>query len=64
MASPQEGEAAELPDDEFAAALAAEGGNVAGAARRLGVHRNRVRRWLERHDVEATRFKTTETKPR
>jgi transcriptional regulator of acetoin/glycerol metabolism len=64
MAGPQDGEASDLPDDEFAAALAAEGGNVAGAARRLGVHRNRVRRWLDRHDVEAARFKTTDTKPR
>ncbi len=46
-----------FPDDEFAAALAAEGGNVVSAARRLGVHRNKVRRWLERHRVAAGRFK-------
>ena len=63
MEGPQDGGPLELPDDEFAAALSAERGNVAGAARRLGVHRNRVRRWLERHDVEATRFKP-DTKPR
>jgi hypothetical protein len=47
-----------FPDDEVAAALAAEGGNVAGAARRLGVHRNKVRRWLERHSVPAASFKS------
>jgi DNA-binding NtrC family response regulator len=58
MEAPQDSRPSDLPTDDFAAALAAEGGNVAGAARRLGVHRNRVRRWLERHDVEATRFKT------
>ena len=49
-----------FPDDEFAAALAAEGGNVVSAARRLGVHRNKVRRWLERHRVGAARFKSTQ----
>lgn len=31
------------------AALAAEGGNVRAAARALGVHRNQLRRWLDRH---------------
>ncbi len=46
-----------FPDDEFAAALAAEGGNVVSAARRLGVHRNKVRRWLDRHRLGAERFK-------
>jgi len=46
-----------FPDDEVAAALAAEGGNVVGAARRLGIHRNKVRRWLERHGVDADQFK-------
>jgi transcriptional regulator of acetoin/glycerol metabolism len=48
-----------FPDDEVAAALAAEGGNVVSAARRLGVHRNKVRRWLERHELDAKRFKAT-----
>ena len=48
---------APFPHDEFAAALTAEEGNVVSAARRLGVHRNKVRRWLERHQVEARRFK-------
>jgi MoxR-like ATPase len=46
-----------FPRDEVAAALTAESGNVAGAARRLGIHRNKVRRWLERHAVAADTFK-------
>jgi transcriptional regulator with AAA-type ATPase domain len=46
-----------FPEDEIAAAMAAEEGNVASAARRLGVHRNKVRRWLERHQVDARHFK-------
>jgi transcriptional regulator with AAA-type ATPase domain len=45
------------PRDDVATALAAEDGNVAGAARRLGVHRNRVRRWLERYGVDPRSFK-------
>jgi transcriptional regulator with GAF, ATPase, and Fis domain len=45
------------PADEFAAALQAERGNVLAAARRLGVDRNRVRRWLERHSIAASVFK-------
>ena len=48
-----------FPDDDVAAALVAEGGNVVSAARRLGVHRNKVRRWLERNQVDAKRFKST-----
>jgi DNA-binding NtrC family response regulator len=47
----------EIPEDECAAALAAEGGNVARAAKRLGVTRSKVRRWLERHSIDASRFK-------
>jgi len=46
-----------FPDDQFAAALTVTQGNVVEAARNLGVHRNTVRRWLERHQVEAARFK-------
>jgi len=46
-----------FPHDEMAAALTAECGNVVGAARRLGIHRNKVRRWLERHGVDAEAFK-------
>jgi Sigma-54 interaction domain/FHA domain/Bacterial regulatory protein, Fis family len=47
-----------FPDDEIAAALAVEKGNVASAARLLGIHRNKVRRWLERHQIDAAAFKT------
>jgi len=47
-----------LPEDEVALALAESGGNVASAARQLGVHRNKVRRWLDRHRVEARLFKS------
>lgn len=45
------------PEDDYAAALAAESGNVSRAAVRLGVHRSKVRRWLERYDVSAEHFK-------
>jgi len=47
------------PHDEIAEALRAESGNVLGAARRLGVHRNKVRRWLERHRLGPESFKAT-----
>jgi transcriptional regulator of acetoin/glycerol metabolism len=46
------------PEDDVALALAESGGNVAGAARQLGVHRNKVRRWLDRHRVDASLFKS------
>jgi transcriptional regulator with PAS, ATPase and Fis domain len=46
-----------FPEDEFARALLAEGGNVLGAARRLAVHRSKVRRWLERHAVDPRQFR-------
>jgi transcriptional regulator with AAA-type ATPase domain len=49
--------APEFPQDEISAALAAEGGNVLAAARRLEVHRNKVRRWLERYGVDPRQFK-------
>jgi transcriptional regulator of acetoin/glycerol metabolism len=48
-----------FPEDEFAAALTSSEGNVADAARRLGVHRNKVRRWLERHRLDVARFKAS-----
>jgi DNA-binding NtrC family response regulator len=51
--------APDYPADEVARALDAEAGNVAGAARRLGIHRNRVRRWLERYGVDARAFNRT-----
>ncbi len=46
-----------FPEDEIARALAAEAGNVLAAARRLGIHRNKIRRWLERHHLDAQHFK-------
>jgi transcriptional regulator with GAF, ATPase, and Fis domain len=46
-----------FPNDAIAAAMVTAAGNVAGAARQLGVHRNKVRRWLERHGVEPRQFK-------
>ena len=48
---------AQFPEDEIAAALTAEQGNVVAAARRLGLNRNKIRRWLERHGVDARAFK-------
>jgi transcriptional regulator with GAF, ATPase, and Fis domain len=47
----------DFPNDDFAAALAEAQGNVVLAAKNLGVHRNKVRRWLERYRVDAARFK-------
>jgi transcriptional regulator with GAF, ATPase, and Fis domain len=49
--------AAQAPNDEVAAALAESGGNVVAAARKLGISRNKVRRWLERYAVDASAFK-------
>lgn len=39
---------ATLDDDAIRSALAAESGNVSAAARRLGMHRTQLRRWLEK----------------
>lgn len=47
-----------FPSDEVAAALVKAQGNVVSAARELGVHRNKVRRWLERYRVDPKDFKT------
>jgi transcriptional regulator with GAF, ATPase, and Fis domain len=52
-------DAAAVPEDAVAVALAESGGNVASAARQLGVHRNKVRRWLDRHRVDANLFKSS-----
>lgn len=41
---------------EVEAALRAELGNVRGAARRLGVHRNQLRRWLDKHGIDTSTF--------
>jgi DNA-binding NtrC family response regulator len=44
---------ATLPDREaIERALDAEGGNVTRAAKRLGLHRNQLRRWLEKNQVD------------
>ncbi len=40
--------AARLSDDEILRALAENGGNVRGTARALGMHRNQLRRWLDK----------------
>ena len=50
------GESVSVPRDEIAEALRLEGGNVSRAAARLGVHRNRVRRWLDKHGVDRRAF--------
>jgi len=47
-------------DPETAAvydALRATGGNVTQTARALGLHRNQLRRWIERHAVDVRQFK-------
>jgi DNA-binding NtrC family response regulator len=44
------------PEDEIAEALRLERGNVSRAAGRLGVHRNRVRRWLEKNGMDRSHF--------
>jgi transcriptional regulator of acetoin/glycerol metabolism len=47
----------QAPSDEVAAALLESGGNVVAAARKLGLSRNKVRRWLERYALDARSFK-------
>jgi DNA-binding NtrC family response regulator len=46
--------AAAWSDEEIAQALADNRGNVRGTARALGMHRNQLRRWLEKHPSVAT----------
>jgi DNA-binding NtrC family response regulator len=48
------------PEDEIAEALRLERGNVSRAARRLGIHRNRVRRWLDKYGVDRAAFNDSE----
>jgi len=46
-----------LPDRETIEAVLREtGGRVATAARKLGVHRNQLRRWLSENDVDPQSF--------
>lgn len=48
------GRRATLPEkDAIEEALKIEGGNVTRAAKRLGLHRNQLRRWLEKNTVDA-----------
>lgn len=42
-------------DEAIEQALRAHGGNVTGAARALGMHRNQLRRWLAKHPAIAAR---------
>ena len=46
--------AASWTDEQIMKALADNGGNVRGTARALGMHRNQLRRWLEKHPEVAT----------
>lgn len=41
--------AAAWSDEQIVEALAKNGGNVRGTARELGMHRNQLRRWLDKH---------------
>jgi DNA-binding NtrC family response regulator len=53
-APPAARSAAAWSDEQIAQALADNGGNVRGTARALGMHRNQLRRWLEKHPELAT----------
>jgi transcriptional regulator with PAS, ATPase and Fis domain len=44
--------ARELPRDRVESALRTERGNVTRAAKRLGLHRNQLRRWLAKNEVD------------
>ena len=46
----------ELSRDAIEAGLKREQGNVTRAARALGMHRNQLRRWLTRHNVDPKAF--------
>jgi transcriptional regulator with GAF, ATPase, and Fis domain len=46
---PPQATAASFTDEQIAQALEDHGGNVRGTARALGLHRNQLRRWLEKH---------------
>ncbi len=47
---------ADLDEASVTAALKACEGRVATAARELGVHRNQLRRWLDKHDIDPKTF--------
>src|SRR5262249_30014437 len=44
------------PREALLAALQKQGGRIATAARALGVHRNQLRRWLARHEIDPRHF--------
>src|SRR6185369_11513954 len=46
----------EVSREAIESALKRELGNVTRAARSLGLHRNQLRRWLARHNVDAKSF--------
>jgi len=46
---PPQASAASFTDEQIAQALEDHGGNVRGTARALGLHRNQLRRWLDKH---------------
>jgi transcriptional regulator with PAS, ATPase and Fis domain len=52
---PPQATAASFTDEQIAQALEDHGGNVRGTARALGLHRNQLRRWLEKHPELKTR---------
>jgi transcriptional regulator with PAS, ATPase and Fis domain len=50
-------------DEEIRRALADNAGNVRATARALDVHRNQLRRWVEKHVPSAARDASGETLP-
>jgi transcriptional regulator of acetoin/glycerol metabolism len=57
------GSAPELSDDQVLEALRKEGGNVTRAARAIGWHRNQLRRWLSKNNVDPTQLGDGGTDP-
>jgi transcriptional regulator of acetoin/glycerol metabolism len=49
--------------EEILEALRGEGGNVSSAARRLGMHRNQLRRWLSGHGFDVNEFRDQSESP-
>ena len=51
------------PREVIEETLRREDGRIATAARALGIHRNQLRRWLAKHNVDARAFagKTTDS---
>jgi transcriptional regulator with PAS, ATPase and Fis domain len=51
------------PRERIEQALRDSGGRVATAARNLGLHRNQLRRWLDKNDVDPQAFSPERTTP-